>query len=263
LLDSVRRRWVGKSLWTNVKQAYRLPPVFSNVRVLNIDPVKSYNGSYAFTILSDNGEKDTVHCQLQPPDTSFFSADIFSNSFGQLFLEHSPSEYWGTVPGSGFDRDGIVLGEDTAAFMKRMREIGIQTKVYIPALGKDSGIGVELKGKGVWGIPLDTSFAYFKDGKLNGIVFMMMNDSSDQIKVRNKLIESYGTPSVTLSSHGGMVLSIQENWLYYSPQQELSSITLTRSVYNTNMPQKVLSQLPSFPTLSMLTYSDVGKRVIP
>jgi hypothetical protein len=124
ILDSARKRWVGKYLWKNISSDEPSLHAFTRVKVLSIDPVEKIAGPFSFHFISDDNDTGIIHCKLQPPsDTSRFPID-FGKSFGKEFLEQPPSTFWKSVSGSPFDYNGITLGEAD----KKVKQIRLFSK---------------------------------------------------------------------------------------------------------------------------------------
>jgi hypothetical protein len=230
ILDSARGRWVGKYLWINVRSDDPSLHAFTRVKVLSINPVYKIGGSFSFHFVSDKHDSDAVDCKLQPPsDTSRFSID-FEKSFGKEFLEQSPSTFWKSVPASGFEHDGIALGESDKTFFQTIKSLGVRTQsrnITYSITGEDSASTAELRGKGIWGAPFDTCSATFTGGKLSGLSFSIYDTASESL-IRAELIRRFGDPSLADTIRGtfGMSNSIAQTWLYYSPKHELQQILL-------------------------------------
>jgi hypothetical protein len=233
ILDNARARWVGKYLWMNVQSDIPELPPFSRVRVIGIDPSSSWRGPYAFHVVTDNNDTVTMHCKLQPPDTSLFSLDL-GTPFGNVFLEGQPGQWWKCVPDSGFDRNGIMINEDSGTFFRTMKSLGVRTQSYdvtYSMTGQDSLAFVKLSGRGVWGMLLDSCIASFNDSKLCGIDFMIP-DSASESAIRSELVQRFGGPSVsdTETGAGSKINTIKERWLYYSARAQLHQIVLSNYI---------------------------------
>jgi hypothetical protein len=226
-LDSARARWIGRNLWINVSSGISKFPVFSKAKVLSIDPSLYWKGPYAFHLLSENGDTATVYCKLQKSDSSLYSFSVIS-SFGHAFLDNPPETYWKTLPGTVFESDGIAVGEDSAAFFQKMKMLDVRTISYnvtYSMSGHDSEATAELRGKGIWGMPFDSSHASFSTGKLSAIGFVVY-DSESQVAVRADLHERYGEPSISDTARGylGQTSTSTETWLYYTAAHRLEEI---------------------------------------
>ncbi len=252
ILDSARKRWIGKYLWTNVQSDIAGTPVFSRVKVLDIDAVPDWRGPIAFHILSEKNDTVVVNCKLQTPDTPEYDIGI-GRGFGKQFLDGPPSSFWKTVPDSSFDYDGIALGEDSSSFFKTMARLYVRTQSYnvtYSMSGQDSEATAELRGKGIWGIPSDTCTASFDHGKLSGISFMIF-DSISESRILKDIVSRLGNPTIADSSSPSFSLSKigTETWMYYSPHRPLSQIYLMDmgSMFSTinNPPKTNHSRFPS------------------
>ena len=90
--------------------------------------------------------------------------------------------------------------------------------------GFDSLETVELRGKGIWGMPFDSCSASFVSSKLHGLSFTIY-DSANEISIVSDLIKSFGDPSIADTSHG-LSQMVMKTWLFYSPQRQLRQIIL-------------------------------------
>ena len=228
ILDSARRRWVGRSLWMNSTEGTDAPPRFSEVKVMRIEPSSASHGflnPYEFHVEFGNGDTANLACVLQPQDSSQYA--LKGTAFGQLFLDRSPDYYWRTIPDTGFANGGIALGEDSAMFTMKLRELGINIVSYsshfLPS-AEESSMTLGLSGSGLWGMPLDSATADFHYGKLVGLSFAIYN-SIRLSAVERLLQQRYGQPS---SRDSLSTVAQLDTWMYYSPTKSISSVVLMR-----------------------------------
>jgi hypothetical protein len=266
ILDNARKRWVGKYLWTCPESDLTDIPVFSHVKVLDIDAVLGWRGPIAFRILSQKNDTLTVHCKLQSPDTSEYHIGI-GKGFGKFFLDGAPSTFWKTVPASGFDNADVYLGEDSSAFFQEMKRLKVRTQSYnvtYSMSGQDSLATAELRGKGIWGMPVDSCTATFDTGRLCGIMFMIF-DSVSEVSVRSNLFKRFGSPSTVDSLGQSVKMGVVIVWMYYSPNHQLRAIALVDvGNYVDNISsygKKLGSDFPRIPG-GMLYYGDASSQSI-
>ncbi len=228
VLDRARKRWQGKSLWMNFQTGDEKFPGLTHVTVLEINPGEDIKGSYGFHLRKDNGDTGTLYCQLQPPDTSRFSMG-FTTAFGKLFLDGPPEQHWKTVPESNFEKEGVVLGQDSAHFFRAMKNRSVQLHSYdatYSQTGADSIFTAELQGHGVWGIPNDSSQAFFENGKLSALAFeiydsVTMNDAFTELRKR------FGEPSVIDSSPARLSMKFYTStWYFYQSDGSVQTLSV-------------------------------------
>jgi hypothetical protein len=267
VLDSARKRWEGKYLWMNIESTETNFPPLTRVKVLRIGPTMSFNGPFAFHIVSDKGNTAIIHVKLQQPDTSKFSIE-FGTPFGKEFQDGPPNAFWKTVPSPGFEHDGIFFGEDSSIFFKNIKNLGVKIHSYkmtFSNTGDESSSTVELHGKGVWGMPFDTCIASFESEKLDGIAFWIY-DSTEESSVRSDLAHKFGNPSQSDTVKGklGMEDMVMQTWFYYSRDDHLQIISLLDAgdlSHAFDVLTKVFAKDgPVIPMLrSMLFYGEAGK----
>ena len=259
ILDSARRRWVGREIWTSPFTARQqvVPMIFQEMLVPHSAPplqqwkvegIEIENQfampNYNFHLVSESGERDSVKAFLQTLDTAEVPPgkgmwDILPMvPFSTAITEENPVEDWTAIPDSPDLPFVQHWNPDSAEFFRSVKTNGwkIDSTVWFHSMRwdtakkgafplPDSAAVFHLHGPAQGNIPGDSAAATLYHGKTQDISFDLREVEYEQVRKRFRIL--HGEPSSTMSFSSSFMSTKAEAWIWYDQNLETHAIAFT------------------------------------